>query len=129
MAGKRDDASGRRGQGLVEGGGHSGMVLLVREERWGKAQLVEAGRRRAHGVRGSPLKAAVCDVRSRHQHAPRAAASQVRQHVWQRRAHGPAARTSAGHRSRANRRRKLVRERRNAHVALLARQAASYDQM
>ena len=128
VAGKRDNAIGRWGQGFVEGDGHGDVVLLGSKERRSEAQLVEIGGRRAHRRRGIALKTTVRDVRGRNEHATHAAAPQVGEGVGQRNAHGPTARARADHHARSDRSRKLADERGHSRVVLLAREATGYDQ-
>lgn len=128
MAGKGDEAAGARGDGPVKRRGNGGMVRRVREQRRGKTEIVKAGGGGVHGGRSLAMEPSVDDVRRHHEDATRAGASQVIERVWQRRPHGPTARAGADHRARANRRREPIHERSHARVALLAGEAARYDQ-
>ncbi len=128
MTGKDDEVVGARGDGLVKRCGNGDMVRCVREQGRSKTETVEAESGGVHGGRSLAMEPSVDDVRRHHEDATRAGASQVIERVWQRRAHGPTARAGADHRARANRRREPIHERSHARVALLAGEAARYDQ-
>lgn len=127
MAGEGNAAAGERGHGLVKRCGNGGVVHFAREQGRSKTETVEAESGGADRRCGLALELSVDDVRRHHEDAARASA-QVGKHIWQRRAHGPTARAGADHRARANRRREPIHERSHARVALLAGEAARYDQ-
>ncbi len=128
MPGKGHDATGARGQGLVERSGHGRAVPLARKQGRREAKPLKAERGTTHRRCGRALQATVRHVRRDHEGAPHARGPQLGERLGQRWPNGPAARAGAQHRVGAHGRRKLIHEHGHTRVVLLTREAAGYDQ-